>query len=347
MSILSDSLEKVRSGQNLPRAEIRALFELIMTGQAAAEPESSQLAQFLTALHHKGETAEEIAGAAEAMRSHMTRLPTSRTVVVDTCGTGGTGSKIFNVSTAAAIVTAAAGVAVAKHGNRSVTSVSGSSDVLTALGVNVVAAPTVVAACLEEFGLCFCFAQLFHPAMRHVKEVRARLGTQTIFNLLGPLCNPAGAKYQVMGVARPELRPKMASALQQLDPARAIIVGGAAGQEACGELTIAGATEVIELSATSQQAATWSPADFGLATASTETMLIDSAAASAALIRRIFAGEQGPPRDMVVLNAAAAIWVATPGISHPESAARAQEAIDSGRAGELLTRWAARTHTAA
>ena len=339
MSLLADSLEKVRSGQNLSRAEIRALFELIMTGQAGAE-----LGPFLTALHHKGETADEIAGAAEAMRAHMTRLPTSRAVVVDTCGTGGTGSKIFNVSTAAAIVTAAAGVAVAKHGNRSVTSVSGSSDVLTALGVNVMAPPAVVAACLEEFGLCFCFAQLFHPAMRHVKEVRAKLGIQTIFNLLGPLCNPAGAKYQVMGVARPELRPKMASALQQLDPARALIVGGRVGEEPCGELTIAGATETIELTPTSQQPATWSPTDFGLKPTSTETLLIESAVASANLIRRILAKESGPPRDMVVLNAAAAIWVATPDISLPESAARAADAIDSGRAGDLLTRWAARTH---
>jgi anthranilate phosphoribosyltransferase len=340
MLLLADCLEKVRTGQNLPRAEIRALFEVIMSGQAG-----DGLGEFLSALHGKGETAEEIAGAAEAMRSHMTKLPTSRAVVVDTCGTGGTGSKIFNVSTAAAIVTAAAGVAVAKHGNRSVTSVSGSSDVLTAAGVNVMASPEVVAACLDELGICFCFAPLFHPAMKHVAEVRKRLGTQTIFNLLGPLCNPAGAKYQVLGVGRPENRPKMASALQQLDTARAIIVGGAfsAGQEACGELTLAGETEVIELTPNSQRATTWSPADFGLTPAGYETMTIDSPQSSAALIRRILSGEPGPPRHMVVLNAAAAIWVATPGISLTEAAARAQDAIDSGKARELLTRWAART----
>jgi len=349
MSLLAGSLKKVRARENLSRGEIRDLFELIMTGQAGDE-----LGDFLTALHAKGETAEEIAGAAEAMRSHMTKLPTSRTVVVDTCGTGGTCSKIFNVSTAAAIVAAASGVAVAKHGNRSVTSVSGSSDVLSALGVNIMASPEVVAACLEELGICFCFAPLFHPAMKHVAAVRKQLGTQTIFNLLGPLCNPAGAKYQVMGVGRADLRPKLAGALQQLDTARAIIVGGAseASQESaysqqqfCGELTLAGTTEGIELTPHSQRSLVWSPADFGLQPAGYETMTIDNPQASAALIRHILAGEKGPPRDMVILNAAAAIWVATPGLSLLDSAARAQSAIDSGRAADLLIRWAARTNS--
>lgn len=333
--------KRLQAGENLPRAEIRSVFDSIMQG---AENED-ELAAFLQALHNKGETADEIAGAAEALRSHMTRLPTERTVVVDTCGTGGTGSNIFNVSTAAAIVTAAAGVAVAKHGNRSVTSVSGSSDVLTALGVNVLAPVAVMARALDELGICFCFAPQFHPAMKHVAAVRKRLGTQTIFNLLGPLCNPAGAKYQVMGVGRPELRPRMAGALQQLDTLRAIIVGGECndGQKPCGELSLAGKTEVIELSGSKQKEMIWSPADFGLSPAGFETMEIDSAAASAALIRRILTGEKGPPRDMVVLNAAAAIWVATPNAALKECANRAVEAIDSGRANDLLTRWAAVT----
>lgn len=332
-------IHHLQAGEHLPRAEIRAAFDRIMQGQESEE----ELAAFLAALHAKGETADEIAGAAEAMRAHMTRLPTSREVVVDTCGTGGTGSDIFNVSTAAAIVTAASGVAVAKHGNRSVTSKSGSSDVLSQLGVNLQAPVAVMARSLEELGICFCFAPQFHPAMKHVAGARKRLGTQTIFNLLGPLCNPAGARHQVMGVGRTELRPLMASALQQLGAARGVIVGS----DGCGELSLAGTTDVIEIRGNESSATTWSPADFGLRPAGFETMKIDGPGASAALIRRIFAGEAGPPRDIVVMNAAAAIWIATPGISLLEAAARAQDAIDQGDASGLLTRWAELTQAAA
>ncbi|QDU27639.1 Anthranilate phosphoribosyltransferase [Anatilimnocola aggregata] len=338
-SDLRDWTHRLQIGEPLSRAEIRTVFDRIMQG---AETEDD-LAGFLVALHDKGETAEEIAGAAEAMRSHMTRLPTERGVVVDTCGTGGTGSDIFNVSTAAAIVTAAAGVAVAKHGNRSVTSKSGSSDVLAALGINLQAPVAVMARTLDELGICFCFAPQFHPAMKHVAAARKRLGTQTIFNLLGPLCNPAGAKYQVMGVGRSELRSRMAGALQQLQTERAVIVGS----EGCGELSLAGETEVIEIKGNAQRTATWSAADFGLKQADFEAMRIDGPAASAALIRRIYAGEAGPPRDIVVMNAAAAIWIATPGLTVPEAADRAQEAIDRGTAAKLLQRWAAMTQETA
>ncbi|WP_425618660.1 anthranilate phosphoribosyltransferase [Anatilimnocola sp. NA78] len=332
-SSLNQWTKRVQAGESLPRAEIRAAFDRIMQG---AESEDD-LAGFLAALHEKGETAEEIAGAAEALRGHMTRLPTQRTVVVDTCGTGGTGSEIFNISTTAALVAAAAGVAVAKHGNRSVTSKSGSSDVLTALGVNVTAPLSVVARELDELGICFCFAPQFHPAMKHVAAARKRLGTQTIFNLLGPLCNPAGAKYQVMGVGRSNLRARIAGALQQLQTTRAVIVGS----EGCGELSLVGETDVIELKDGQQQATTWTAADFGLQPAGFETMKIDGPQASAALIRRVLAGEQGPPRDIVVMNAAAAIWIASPELSLLEAAAKAQQALDSGAAKSLLERWAA------
>jgi anthranilate phosphoribosyltransferase len=338
-SSLTDWTRHLQTGQSLPREEIRAAFDRIMQGQESDD----DLAAFLAALHAKGETAEEIAGAAEAMRTHMTHLPTQRSVVVDTCGTGGTGSDIFNVSTAAAIVTAAAGVAVAKHGNRSVTSKSGSSDVLAKLGVNVQSPVEVTAHTLAELGICFCFAPVFHPAMKHVAAARKRLGTQTIFNLLGPLCNPAGARYQVMGVGRPELRERMAGALGQLKTERAVIVGS----PGCGELSLQGPTDVIEVSPRGQQATQWNPADFGLSPAGFETMKIDGPEASAALIRRILAGEQGPPRDMVVINAAAAIWIATPGISLMEAASRAQEAIGCGAAARLLGRWAAMTQASA
>jgi anthranilate phosphoribosyltransferase len=331
---------RLAGGENLHREEIRTVFDGIMRGVESED----ELAAFLKALHDKGETADEIAGAAEALRSHMTRLPTSCSVVVDTCGTGGTGSEIFNVSTAAAIVAAAAGVAVAKHGNRSVTSKSGSSDVLAALGINLEASVDTVARCLNELGICFCFAPKFHPAMKHVAGARKKLGTQTIFNLLGPLCNPAGAKHQVMGVGRSELRTRMASALAQLQTTRAIIVGGSDG---CGELSLAEETQVIELNHGATNQLVWTPEDFGLKRAGFETMVIENPIQSAALIRRILAGEPGPPRDMVVLNAAAAIWVATPGRSLLESAQRAAEALDSRRAESLLNRWAAVTHTAA
>ena len=338
---LQSWIKPLQQREHLPREEMRAAFTRIMQGSESEE----DLASFLTALHEKRETADEIAGAAEVMRSVMTLLPTERTVVVDTCGTGGTGSKIFNVSTAAAIVTAAAGVAVAKHGNRSVTSVSGSSDVLTALGVNILAPIKVIARCLDELGLCFCFAPQFHPAMKYVAAVRKRLGIQTIFNLLGPLCNPAGAKFQVMGVGRPELRPLLASALRQLQTKRSVIVGGASDAEACGELSLASDTEAIEITSDRQQEMVWSPADFGLPSAGFETMQIDSAATSAALIRRVLAGEKGPPRDMVVLNAAAAIWIASPNLTLPAAATKASEAIDSGGAAELLAKFAKMTNS--
>jgi anthranilate phosphoribosyltransferase len=212
--------------------------------------------------------------------------------------------------------------------------------VLAAKGINLDAPVEVVARCLDELGICFCFAPKFHPAMKHVAAVRKRLGTQTIFNLLGPLCNPAGAKHQVMGVGRPELRSRMAGALKQLQTTRAVIVGGADG---CGELSLAGETQVIELSGGSTKEFTWSPEDFGLPRAGFETMVIENPAQSAAVIRRILAGERGPPRDMVVLNAAAAIWIANPGLSLLDSAKRAEEALDSRQAEILLARWVAMT----
>lgn len=327
---------RIFAGENLPRQEIRAAFDGIMQGQESDD----ELVAFLKALHEKGETAEEIAGAADALRGHMTRLPTRHAIVVDTCGTGGTGSEIFNVSTAAAIVAAAAGFAVAKHGNRSVTSNSGSSDVLAALGLNLDAPVEVVARCLEELGICFCFAPKFHPAMKNVAAARKKLGTQSIFNLLGPLCNPAGAQHQVMGVGRPELRERMAHALQLLGTTRAVIVGGADG---CGELTLGGETSVLELVKGALHQTTWTPADFGLPQADCETMKITGPEQSAALIQRILSGERGPPRDMVILNAAAAIWVASAGRTLMDCARQAAEAIDTGRAQALLARWTAFT----
>ncbi len=311
--------------------EMRAAIGDIMHGEVP----DSQIGLFLTALREKGETVDEIAGAAAAMRDHMTVIRTSRDGVLDTCGTGGTGSRLFNVSTAAAIVAAAAGVPVAKHGNRGVTSRSGSSDVLAALGVNIQADAACVANCLDELGLCFCFAPMHHPAMKRVAEVRKQIGGRTIFNLLGPLSNPANAKFQLLGTGRDELRTTLARALVLLGTTRAVVISGADG---LGEVTIAASTKATIADGGSLSEGQWSPADFGVAQSPLDTLFVENADESAAIIRRVLAGEQGPPRNIVVANAAAALWAAR---RHPElgeCAKHAAQAIDSGAARELLAK---------
>jgi anthranilate phosphoribosyltransferase len=192
-------IARIQEGQSLTMDEMAAVVDAIMRGDVGED----RIAEFLLALRAKGETVEEIAGAARAMRRHMTPIRSRHTRLLDTCGTGGDGSQTFNISTAAALVTAACGVAVAKHGNRGMTSRSGSADVLAVLGVNIAADVETVQRCLDEVGICFCFAPQLHPSMRHVAEVRKRLNVPTIFNLLGPLCNPASAPFQLLGVGRP------------------------------------------------------------------------------------------------------------------------------------------------
>ena len=210
--MLNSYLGRLAAGEDLTLPEMTAVIDLVMQGQCA----EGEIALLLTALRAKGETADEIAGAAMAMRKHMTRIRSSRLGLVDTCGTGGDGSGTFNISTAAALVAAAAGVPVAKHGNRSITSRSGSADVLASLGVNIEAPVATVERCLDELGICFCFAPQLHTAMKHVAPVRKKLGVPTIFNLLGPLCNPAGAPFQVLGVGKPELHERLAAVLARL-----------------------------------------------------------------------------------------------------------------------------------
>jgi anthranilate phosphoribosyltransferase len=330
--MITSALGRLAAGDNLSLDEMADVIDQVMQG---CVPEG-EIAVLLTALRHKGETVEEIAGAALAMRRHMTPIRTSRTGLVDTCGTGGDASGTFNISTAAAIVTAAAGVPVAKHGNRSITSKSGSADVLAALGVNIEAPVPVVERCLNELGICFCFAPHLHPAMKHVAPVRKRLGVPTIFNLLGPLCNPAGAPFQVLGVGKSELHTVLAEVLARIGIERAVVVHG---QDGLDEVSLSGPTDVIEVTGHKTRRFVWHPSDFGLQPASRETMLIDGPAASAALIRRILDGERGPPRDVVVLNAAAALWTAGASESPLECAQRSAAAIDTGAANELLSRW--------
>ncbi len=322
-------LGRLVAGENLSREQMTAAVDSIMRGQV---PEG-EIALFLTALRAKGETVAEVAGAAAALRRHMTSIPTRRTGVIDTCGTGGDGSGTFNISTAAALVTAAAGVPVAKHGNRSYTSKTGSADVLAALGVNIEASVPLVAECLDELGICFCFAPLLHPSMKHVGAVRKKLGVPTIFNLLGPLSNPAGAPFQLLGVGKENLHRLLAESLALLGTERAVVVRGEDGLD---EVTLAGKTQVIEVRGDELREFVWTPADFGLATQSLAGLQVGSPAESAAMIRGILAGERGPARDIVVLNSAAALWTAGHSISLPQAAQAAATAIDSGAASRLL-----------
>jgi anthranilate phosphoribosyltransferase len=335
-TMLVDAIAKLTAGESLSMEEMSDAMDAMMGGSC----DSSSMAQFLLGLKAKGETVDEVAGAAAAMRRHMIPIRTRRSGVVDTCGTGGDGSRTFNISTAAALVTAAAGVPVAKHGNRKITSLSGSADVLTALGVGVEAEVAVVERCLDELGICFCFAPQLHPAMKHVAAVRRELATPTIFNLLGPLSNPAGAPYQLLGVGKSSLRSLLAAALSRLQSQRAAVV---CGQDGLDEVTLSGATDVSLVTPEGIEQRTWTPEDFGIASSGREALLAETPDESAAVIRRILAGELGPPRDIVVLNAAAAIWVAEAEPDLPRAAKRAAEAIDSGRAGELLEQLAEAT----
>ena len=325
------TIGRVASGENLSMKEMAEAIDLIMQGKC----DRTEIGLLLTALRTKGETVAEVAGAASAMRQHMRKISTNRDKVLDTCGTGGDGSNTFNISTAAAIVAASAGATVAKHGNRGITSKSGSADVLRELGVNVDANVTQVEACLNEVGICFCFAPLFHQSMKHVAEVRKQLGVPTIFNLLGPLCNPANAPYQLLGVGKPHLRSLLAESLQMLGTKRAIVVHGEDGLD---EVTLSAKTLVSECRDDQLHEFTWTPEEFGMELSGRDTMMVDGPESSASLIRQILDGEPGPPREIVILNAAAALWTIEENTSLRVCAGRAAEAIDSGAARDVLAR---------
>ncbi|HET6882787.1 MAG TPA: anthranilate phosphoribosyltransferase [Pirellulales bacterium] len=329
-------LARIDAGSDLSLDETAAAVDGIMLGQWT----ECQIADFLLGLRKKSETVEEIAGAATAMRRHMTPIRTRRTDVVDTCGTGGNASGIFNVSTSAALVAAAAGATVAKHGNRRVTSKSGSADVLTELGVNVQADINCVSGCLDELGLCFCFAPLCHAAMKHVAPVRQRLAVPTIFNLLGPLTNPASAPYQLLGVGRDELRPMLAAVLARLGTKRAAVVHGSDG---LGEISIAAETRVTEVRDGRLAEVTWSPADFGIQASSLNELRVEGPADSAEMIRKVLAGHRGSRRDIVVVNAAAVLWLVGKAESLASAAQLACHAIDSRAAANLLDKLVQRT----
>jgi anthranilate phosphoribosyltransferase len=350
--VLEPTLGRLAAGENLSLEEMSGAIDAVMQGQCTA----GEIGLLLTGLRVKGETVEEVAGAALAMRRHMTPIRSSRQGIVDTCGTGGDGSATFNISTAAALVTAAAGVPVAKHGNRRVTSRTGSADVLQHLGVKVEAGVPLVEACLDELGICFCFAPLLHPAMKEVAEVRRKLGVPTIFNMLGPLTNPASAPFQMIGVGRAELRPLLAQALALLGARRGIVVRGDDGLD---EVTLGGQTQVTEcgrvdletLADGGPQTArpymrefTWQPEDFGIDRSAMGALRVEGPEQSAAVIRAVLEGAAGPAREITVLNAAAALWTAGKDSSPARCAETAAEAINSGAAKELLARLARMTN---
>lgn len=337
MADLSGILSTLQSQQNLSREQMRSAIGDLLSGDVGRDP----MREMLTLLIQKGETADELTGAAEALRAAMCRVTPHKRPVVDTCGTGGDGSKTFNISTAAAIALAACGVAVAKHGNRKITSSTGSADVLAELGINLEAPPEVAQQCLNELGICFCFAPFFHPAMKHVGEVRREIGRPTIFNRLGPLANPALADHQVLGVGDKGFLAIMADVLQQLGTLRSIVVRGHDGVD---ELSISSESDVLEISAKGIIRHTWAPEDFGLARAGREQLFADDPASSAACIREVFAGTRGAKRDVVVMNAAAGLWLTGVNADLKQCAERVGEAIDSGLALSLIQQLSKITH---
>ncbi len=333
---IKTAIDHVESGRHLSMEQMETVMDRIMEGRC----DESQIARLLSGLHIKGETVAEVAGAAAAMRRQMTPIRSRRAGLLDTCGTGGDGSKTFNISTAAALVAGAAGVPVAKHGNRGITSRSGSADALAALGVNIEADVACVEACLDELGICFCFAPLLHKAMKHVAPVRKKLGTPTIFNILGPLVNPAAAPFQLLGVGHSALQPLMAQALLLLGTRRTVVVHGADGMD---EVSLSGPTHVIEACNGTIKHFDWTPEDFGLKPTGMESMLVSGPEQSAAIIREILDNRPGPPRDIVIANAAAALWTAGRDPSPRNCAQLAAETLASGAAREILDRLIERT----
>jgi anthranilate phosphoribosyltransferase len=324
-------LEKLMRRQNLSADEAEAAMTEIMEGGAT----SAQIAGLLVGLAMKGERPDEIAGLARTMRAHAVKVPGAGDEVFDTCGTGGDGAGTFNISSAAALVVAACGVRVAKHGNRSVSSRCGSADVFEALGVTITAPAAAAQRCLSEAGMAFLFAPTFHPSMRHAGPARRELGVRTAFNLLGPLTNPAGAAYQLVGVPRPELTELVARTLLLLGSRRAWVVHG---QDGLDEISTTGYTKVSECRDGSVATFYIHPSDYGLRKADPKDLAGGDAAANAAIVREVLDGRPGPRRDVVLLNAGAALFIANRAASVSEGLARSASAIDSGAAARTLTR---------
>jgi anthranilate phosphoribosyltransferase len=329
--MIQSTLNRVLDGHDLSRDEACEAMTAIMRGEVTP----AQIAGFLVALRAKGETADEIAGCADAMRAHVLPVRPQRDDLVDTAGTGGDGAQTLNISTAAALVAAAAGAGVAKHGNRAVSSASGSADVLEALGFELEQPPERIAKSIDELGFGFLFAPAHHPAMRHAAAVRKELATRTVFNVLGPLTNPAGARAQIVGVYSPDLVRTIAEVLVQLGARRAFVVHGAGGID---ELSPCGPNQVCEVVDGGVRELTIDPAELGIEPCAPAELRGGSPAENADAIRAVFAGAPGARRDAVLLNAAGAIAAAGHADDLREGLDLARDAVDSGAAAERLER---------
>ncbi|GLX68970.1 anthranilate phosphoribosyltransferase [Paenibacillus glycanilyticus] len=327
---MQSALNKLMSSTDLTRAEARGVMDIIMSGNAT----SAQIAGVATALRMKGETKDEITGFAEVMRQHSSQVLTKQEGLLDTCGTGGSGIHKFNISTASAIIASAAGIRVAKHGNRAMSGKAGSADVLEALGVNITLTPEQASDCLNEIGICFMFAQLYHPSLRHAAVPRRELGVRTIFNMLGPLTNPAGADRQLIGLYDRTKTSTIAAVLNELGVKRAMVVSSVDGLD---EISISAPTQISELRGGEVVTYELTPEELGLNRYPISEVIGGDPETNAALIRSIFSGEQrGAYRDIVLANAGACIYVGGYADSLVEGVALAAEMIDSGKAKQQL-----------
>jgi anthranilate phosphoribosyltransferase len=328
---MREAIARLTARQPLREAEMQQVITTVMGGGATP----AQIGAFLVALRMKGETVDEITGAVRALREHAVSIRPAASVIVDTCGTGGDGRGTFNVSTAAALIAAAAGVSVAKHGNRAMSGKVGGADVLEALGVRIDVPAETVATCIDRIGIGFLFAQSFHPAMRHVAAPRRELGVRTIFNLLGPLANPAGARRQVLGVFSPDWLRPLAETLCRLGSDRALVVHGRDGMD---EISLCAPTAVIELRGSELKDHEWTPEDFGLQRCDGAELVVQGTEDAVRAIQEVLDGETGPRLDIALLNAAAAIYVGGRATSIAQGLEAAREAVGSGAAREKLNR---------
>ncbi len=328
-TVLSTMLNRILEGENLESEAAYEAVSSIMQGECS----EVQIAALLTALRIKGETPEELVGAARAMQERALAIPTHCTGLLDTCGTGGDQLHTFNISTAVAIVAASAGIPVAKHGNRSVSSSSGSSDVLQALGVKLELTPEQIGQCLKETGIGFCFAPLLHSAMKYVAPVRRELGIRTIFNYLGPLTNPAKAEYQLLGANSVQAAEKIAQALLKLGRKHALVV---CGNGELDEVSLWGKTAVFEITGTDLRYYEWTAVDFGLPECDVSQLIVNSSEQSAQIILEILNGEHGPARDIVVANASAALLAAEQATNLEQAVQKVARLIDEGKVFEKL-----------
>ncbi|WMT42694.1 anthranilate phosphoribosyltransferase [Paenibacillus sp. D2_2] len=327
--IVQSGLQRVIAGQHLARQEAKDVMEVIMSGESTP----AQIGGLLTALRIKGETIEEITGFAEAMRLQGNRMHTETTRLLDTCGTGGSGIHKFNISTTSAIVASSVSVRVAKHGNRSASGRAGSADVLEALGVNIHLDPDQAKRCLDQIGICFLFAQIYHPSMKYAAGPRKELGVRTVFNMLGPLTNPAGADRQVLGIYDADKTQTIASVLRELGSKRALVV---TSQEGLDEISISSPTRISELKDGEVKTYEIQPEDIGLKSYPLSEMMGGDPATNAEIISRVLQGEKGAYRDVVLANAGACIYVSGLADSIREGVVIAAESIDSGKASSKL-----------